>query len=229
MTFSLWPEGPRLTTKPGVMPLTTDSVLLADFVRPRGKRFLDLGSGTGFLAVSLLWRYPGLRADLVDISAEAAALGGENLAANGLAARGSAVHADVRSLTGRYDFIVTNPPYYPPTGGLAGDAGQQKARLEGALTLAALAETAARLLGSGGKLFLVYPAARLGEALRLFPEFGLEPKRLRLVQRDERSRPSVFLLELSRSARPGLIAEPTLLLKTPAGEDTEEAKRIYKL
>lgn len=225
--FSLWPDGPSLAQRGDVMPLTTDSVLLADFVRPRGRRFLDLGSGSGFLAVSLLWRYPRLTGTLCDVNPAAVRLSRENLERNGLADRGQVLEADYRALTGRYDFIVTNPPYYPPETGRAPAPEQRLARVEGA-DLAALAAGCARLLGSGGKLFLVYPAARLGEAMRRFPEAGLEPKRLRLVQRNACTRPALFLLALTRSARPGLTVEPALLLQTPEGEDSPEVKRIYR-
>ena len=43
---------------PGAFPLSTDSMVLADFVRlPRNARVLDLGSGCGTLGLLLCGRY----------------------------------------------------------------------------------------------------------------------------------------------------------------------------
>lgn len=229
-SFTLWPGGPVFEQSSAAMPVTTDSVLLADFTRPgRSSRFLDMGSGSGILSVMLLWNNPALSADLVELMPGAAELSRRNLAANGLDGRAEVIAGDLRELRGRYDFIVTNPPYYPLTGGQSEDAARLNSRGEAACTLPEICSAAARLLGQGGKLFMVYPAARLGEVMRLMPENGLEPKRLRLVQATADSRASVFLMELMRSGRPGLVIEPALILKTPAGEDTGEVKRIYRL
>ena len=47
-TEDLWPGGPCLAQGEGGFKLSTDSVLLADFVRtPGARRAVDLGCGTG--------------------------------------------------------------------------------------------------------------------------------------------------------------------------------------
>ena len=68
---------------------------------------------------------------------------------------------------------------------------------------------------------------RLAELLETLRRSGLEPKRLRLVQHDAASAPSLLLLESRRGGRPGLAVEPTLLLWDADGRETDETRRIY--
>ena len=71
------------------------------------------------------------------------------------------------------------------------------------------------------------PLRRLAELLETLRRSGLEPKRLRLVQHDAASAPSLLLLESRRGGRPGLAVEPTLLLRDADGRETDETRRIY--
>ena len=55
MPETLWDGGPILHHAPGVFPMGTDSILLADFARvEKNARILDLGTGSGILPVLLL-------------------------------------------------------------------------------------------------------------------------------------------------------------------------------
>ena len=55
----------------------------------------------------------------------------------------------------------------------------------------------------------------------------LEPKRLRFVHHTAAASPSLFLLEARLGGRPGLTAEPPLLLRGPDGGETEDVRRAY--
>jgi release factor glutamine methyltransferase len=73
---------------------------------------LDLGTGTGCLALALLRELPGARAVAVDRSPEALAVARHNAAAHGLESRCLFVAADwTAGLRGCFDVIVSNPPY----------------------------------------------------------------------------------------------------------------------
>lgn len=86
--------------------------------RSRPLRVLDLGTGTGCLALAVLAEYPSASAVGTDVSERALAVARENAASNGLAKRFVALHADwtfpdwTTSLNGeRFDLILSNPPY----------------------------------------------------------------------------------------------------------------------
>ena len=74
----------------------------------RGRRGLDLGSGTGVLSIVAAKR-GAASVDAVDIDEQADANCRENVAANGVTDRVHAMQGDVRSVAGRrYDFVLAN-------------------------------------------------------------------------------------------------------------------------
>lgn len=228
--FELWRGGVRLIKTEKAMPVTTDSVLLADFARlPKGGSVCDLGCGSGILALTLLYRYPKAKALLVEVDPDACEAARENLSLNGMEERAEVLNADLRSVGGRFSLVISNPPYFPTSGGASDSAVRNVRRLESEASLSDVADAAARLLGDGGRFALSYPAPRLAEALSLLSARRLEPKRLRLVQARADSRPSIFLAECVKAGRPGITVEPTLMLRDPDGRDSEEARKIYHM
>lgn len=81
----------------------------------RVERVLDLGTGSGCLAVVAALAFPAARVDAADISPEALAVATRNVARHGLGDRVRLVHSDhFDALAGeRYDLIISNPPYIP--------------------------------------------------------------------------------------------------------------------
>lgn len=76
--------------------------------------FLDLGTGTGAVALALLSELPNAVATVTDISAEALYVAQANAADLGFASRFSALESNwYENVTGCFDFIVSNPPYIP--------------------------------------------------------------------------------------------------------------------
>jgi ribosomal protein L3 glutamine methyltransferase len=74
---------------------------------------LDLGTGSGCLAVLLAHAYPGADIDAVDISADALTVAQRNVSDYGLADRINLIRSDLfANLSGKsYDLIISNPPY----------------------------------------------------------------------------------------------------------------------
>ncbi len=68
-------------------------------------RFLDWGTGSGCIAVTILLEFPNSSAKIFDISDEALSYARENLSRYGLEERAN--------YDGELDLIVSNPPYIP--------------------------------------------------------------------------------------------------------------------
>ena len=230
----LWAGGPVFRQDPGAR-LSTDSVLLADFVKLHGaERGIDLGCGAGILSLLLLCRGEKLHMTGLELREDAAALARENLARNGLSERSAVLTGDIREHRvlfshGSFDLAVANPPYFPRGSGASSpDPGRAGAREERDCSLEELCAAAAFLLPTGGRFCLVHRPERLAELLVCLHESGLEPKRLRFVSARAESAPSLVLAEGRRGGRPGLVIEPPLVLQDAEGKESEEVRRIYR-
>ncbi len=73
---------------------------------------LDLCTGSGCLAIQAACHYPDAVVDAADISLDALEVAAVNVEDYGLQERVNLIHTDLfEGLEGRYDLIITNPPY----------------------------------------------------------------------------------------------------------------------
>ena len=90
----------------------TETLIEAALALGPAGRLLDLGTGSGIIAVTLLAEWPEARAVATDLSAACLDVAAENAARHGVAARLALQQADwFAGLTGRFGLIVSNPPY----------------------------------------------------------------------------------------------------------------------
>lgn len=113
--------GLRLNLSSETLEPRPDTETLVDAVLPHLRqiaatgsacRILDLGTGTGAIALALLAEVPEATALGVDISADALATASRNARENGLSQRFEAVQSDwFEKISGTFHVIVANPPY----------------------------------------------------------------------------------------------------------------------
>jgi release factor glutamine methyltransferase len=87
--------------------------LLGEVAEPE---VLDVGTGTGAIALALADEHPGARVTAIDASAGAVALAAENVEQTGLGERVAVARHDLHAGLpwGPYDLVVSNPPYVDP-------------------------------------------------------------------------------------------------------------------
>ena len=187
----------------------SDAVLLANFANPRrGDSCLDLGAGTGILAI-LVNGKTGARFTAVEIQPSACQLMEESIALNGQGGDITVLHADIRKLSellpaGSFDGAVCNPPYF--SGGTRSENPAVALSIhQDECGIYDVAQCAGRLLKNGGRLWLCYPASRLAECFHAMVESRLQPKRLRLI--DGKNGPYLALMECVKGGKTGLIIE----------------------
>ena len=224
-------NGFTLEIPPGGFPLSTDSMVLAHFIKlPRSARILDLGSGCGTLGVLLCAKDPDCTVTGFELTEHAHRAAQENIRANGLQSRMESICADLRQIPealpqGSFSLCVSNPPYF--SGGPVSHR-TPLARREDGCTLAELLKSAAWALKYGGDLYLVHRPERLGEIIAQAAPFRLEAKRLGLLRHAEGQRPNLILLQLRKGGKPGLSWEE-ITLYDKSGIPTEEYRAIYHI
>jgi release factor glutamine methyltransferase len=107
----------ELEVSPETLIPRADSETLVEAVLAAGRqvhRVLDIGTGTGCLLLALLSEFPEAWGLGVDLSPAAATLAARNARALGLDARAAFAAADwAAPVAGRFDVVVSNPPYIP--------------------------------------------------------------------------------------------------------------------
>ncbi|MDN6632851.1 MAG: methyltransferase [Enterobacterales bacterium] len=145
------------------MKVGTDSILLgawADVSDITGK-ILDIGSGSGLLALMLAQRTTdSVQIDAVELDDNAALQATENFAQSPWASRMALHHCALQSFAAqtpsRYDLIITNPPYYQP-GVECRNASRGTARYTSELSHQTLLKHARTLASDRGKMAVVLP------------------------------------------------------------------------
>ena len=227
-------QGLKIIQRRDAFRFGTDSVLLADFAAPRKRDVaVDLGCGTGAIALLMAGHQPNLRVDAVELQIEIADMAKRSVALNGLEARVRVHCLDMREAwralgAGKFSLAVCNPPY-GRSGAVLESQNEAKriARHEGDLTPADLAKSAAMLLKNGGRFCAVYPAPRAYELMRAMDGAGIAPKRVRTVHGVASRAPKFVLLEGVKGGGEGLHWLTPLVLRNEDGTFTEEWHRIY--
>lgn len=215
----------------GVFPLSTDSILLADFAKlPVNARVLDLGAGCGTLGILLCAKDAACHITGVELDALAHKASQDNIERNGLQDRMVSICADLRRISqqlpiGSFDICISNPPYF--TGGPASRA-TPTARRDDYCTLDELFDSAGKMLKFGGDFFLVHKPERLAEICAIAAKYKLEPKRLRLIRPRPDGEVSLILLACRKGGKPGLIWEDRCLFDTQ-NQPTEYYRTLYHL
>ncbi len=220
-----------LNTPEGTFPLSTDSMVLADFVHlPRSARVLDLGAGCGTLGILLCANDRTCHVTGIELDELSHTAANENIHANNLTLRMQSICDDLRCISqiipaGSMDVCISNPPYY--SGGPA-NKNTPLARRNDTCTTDDLMAAAAYALRFGGDFFLVQKPERLAELCACASKCGFEPKRLKLVRHRPESPVAFILLQCKKGGKPNLTWEE-LILSHEDGSPTDEYKRIYHI
>lgn len=215
----------------GAFPLSTDSIVLADFARlPKNASVLDLGSGCGTLGLLLCAKDPNCRVTGMELDTAAHEAALENSTRNGITDRLFSICADLRSIpssvgAGSFSCCISNPPYF--TGGPESKS-VPAARRDDHCTAGALFEAAAWALQWGCDFFLVHRPEKLAQLCACAAQNNLEPKRLRLVRHKKDAPVSLVLLQCRKGAKPGLIWEEMYLYETD-GTPSQAYRKLYHL
>ena len=136
------------------------------------KRVLDIGTGSGVLALMMAQRHPEAMVDAVELEPEAAAQAASNAAQSPFADR---IQVHARAIQGwdcQSDVVLCNPPFFH-NHPKSPDRKRNLARHDDTLPLHVLFTTASRCLQAHGSFDLVFPEDRTEEVIEAAKIAGL--------------------------------------------------------
>lgn len=137
------------------MKVGTDGVLLGAWAQG-GDTILDVGTGTGVIALMMAQRYPKAFVTAIDLDEGAVRQAHLNSGLSPFGDRIKVLHESVQEHQGQYDAVVSNPPYFVDAL-QAPDSQRNMARHAETLTYQELMQSAWRLLKDDGELSVVVP------------------------------------------------------------------------
>lgn len=208
----------------------TDGVLLGAWVQMRMKdtHILDVGTGTGLIALMLAQRTPPeVQIDAIDIGKQEVQLARENIKRSPWPNRVTVHEAAVQNFYSGsfYDLVVSNPPYFvnslaPP------DQRRSASRHTVKLPFEELLASALNLLAPEGRLAVILPHAEGLQFLKMGVLRGLHPLRKTIFRARADKPPERLLVELSRGV--GRTEESEIVLYAEGGSWSDEYIRLTR-
>lgn len=220
--FTVWHD--RCAMKVG-----TDGVLLGALASPiASTRFLDVGTGTGLIAMMLAQRFPKALIDAIDIEESAVFQAKENIRKSPFANR-IEVHlgnfCNIKHEFNKYDLIICNPPFYREDTSCPNKL-RNTARHTTSLPFGSLARNASAMLTENGIFTVVIPT-------QAAPDFISECSSCKLYLRERTDIKTTPQKEAKRSILAftkcaSATKLSTLLMRTEDGEWSQEYKQLTK-
>ncbi len=213
------------------MKIGTDGVLLGAWADIPKNTFsiLDIGAGTGVIALQMAQRSHAELIDAIEIEENAYEQCVENFENSPWNDRLFCYHASLEEFTEEivdtYDLIISNPPFYNEDFTSA-EAKRNTARFTEALPFNELIKNAAKLLSVKGIFCLIIPHKNQREVLQLAEEVGLYLQKITLVQGNENASVKRNLLQFGFTEV--TLVETHLIIEKERHEYTQEYQDLVK-
>lgn len=212
-----------------------DSVLLSDFAKEihANSVVLDLGTGNGILGILLCGKTSLSKIYGIEVQKDIANIAQKSIALNHLNDRFEIINDNIKNLNSyfkndSFDAIISNPPYKKDNSGLKNESQKKLiARHEITANLEDFISVSSKLLKSNCSLYMVHRPERLADLFYLLKKYKLEPKKLRLVQSFNNTKPKFFLIKATKNANSFLNIEQPLIIYNSDGTYTNEILKIY--
>lgn len=194
----------------------TDAMVLGALVETTNeKSVLDIGTGTGVLALMLAQKNPTILVDAIEIDAASCIDASLNFENSKWKDRLSLIEGDflTHSFKNKYDLIISNPPFY--VDGLESPNGRtNQAKHANELNFETLFNCVSQLLSSGGTFWLIYPFENHSLVEEIASENELYPSKLIEIH-GKPSRPTRMIASYKKVTM--LVKKETFLIRDEAG------------
>ena len=209
------------------MKVGTDGVLLGAWGCVEGNRILDIGTGTGLIALMAAQRNPKAEVLGIDIDEAAIEQARENITESLFCERVSCKLQDVLTFQSetRFDAILCNPPFFTEDT-LSDDKGRALARNNRSLPFAQLVPKVGSLLTNTGTFSIIVPYEHVQEVVGLCLTAGLFLQRRCTIHTTAKKPPRRAMLTFTNDVYVPSHYTQSLCLMS---EDGNRSKEYYEL
>lgn len=213
---------------------TSDSVLLANFVKAKNSKCLEIGTGSGIISILVNYKENPKKIIAFELQEEQACLARRNIELNNMEEKISIVADNIQNWNkyieaGSQDVIFSNPPYFKFDPKTCCDNEQRiVSRSDKYLSIDDFMKCTSKILKYGGKVYFVYSTNRMSECFCAMEKFGIVPKNIYFVHPNETKNSSVFLCEAIKGGKPHLNVMPPLFTNSLDGDYIQTIQKLYK-
>ncbi len=184
------------------MKIGTDAVLLGSWVNCRHEsRILDIGTGSGILALMMAQRNPGTAIDAIELDSNAATLAQQNFRMSPWEGQITCLNKSFQQYAAetdkKYSLLICNPPFF--TASLkTPEKARNLARHNDSLPVNELLQLTSHLLDKQGKAAFVFPADAFNDWILEAEKHSLYPQHITRVKSTSSHKPHRVLLLLSK-------------------------------
>ncbi|MBD0400493.1 tRNA1(Val) (adenine(37)-N6)-methyltransferase [Flammeovirga sp. EKP202] len=181
------------------MKIGTDGILLGAWANLIGCRnVLDLGTGSGLIALMCAQRYGDTKFIGLDIDKEASIQAGINFEKSPFSDQLKSVHSSIQDFKNedqiQFDAIVSNPPFFKDSL-KAENIQRNTARHTDNLSMGDLFQFSSNLLHEGGKLIIIYPFDQLPQLNQVALNYNFHIDKQVNISHNSSKHPKRVLLE----------------------------------
>lgn len=212
-----------------------DSVLLSDFAKniKKNSTIVDLGTGTGIISILLSKKTEAKKIYGIELQEEVCDMASRSVLLNNLQDKIEIINKNIKNISDTLginvsDVVVTNPPYKKYGTGLLNENDSKIiSRHEKECTLEDVIKQSFKILKDKGLFYMVHRPDRLVDIIYLMRKYKIEPKEIRIVYSNIKSKAVLVLIKGIKNAGEELKVLSPLYIYNEDGTYTDEILKIY--
>lgn len=227
-------DGLKIIQKIGGYGFTSDSVLLANFVKTKKTDVcVEIGAGCGIISILVDYKEHPKNIFAFEIQQEQTNLAKRNFELcdmHNIKIVCDKIQNWQKYLQpGKIDVVFANPPYFKYDNAVCGENEQKIiSRFDKELPVVDFFECTGKMLKFGGKLYFVQDSSRLNECFNAMKKNNIAPKRIYFVHPNQNKNSTVFLCEAVKGGKDGLVVMPPLFTNNLDGDYIQTIQKLYK-
>jgi len=216
----------RINQDRSAMKISTDAVLLGALANAENPvQILDIGTGTGVIALMLAQRFPQAKITAIELDDEAAGQARENFEESSFAGRLKVFAMRIQDFksTLKFDLIVSNPPYFPDHL-KSSDQKRNQALHTDQLSFEELIQKSSELLSEKGSFWVILPPRQMTDFIFLAEKDKLFLSEIYQVQDSPSKAVHRQIAKFTRFEQ--VVFEGKLLIKNADGTPHESYKDL---